>query len=136
MKSKRISKKTSIKSLKVKIKAADSVSELKKLQVLLYFSTYKIVDIQFISAITGLTVAKINNIIDGHADSRNKDSFTSKEKKLIKLLSKGKTNKEIGKAINRSFRSVEKIRDIIIKKAGVKNTAELIMYALKNNLVS
>ena len=130
-----IPKKLSRASLSAKIKSTKSASELKKLQVLLYFSIVRIVDIQFISSLTGMTVAKINNLVDGHEGLRNKGALTPKEKRIIRLLCKGKTNKEIGKVINRSFRSVETMREVIIKKVGAKNTVELIMYALKNNLV-
>ena len=53
----------------------------------------------------------------------------------MKLICEEKTAAEIGKEIFLSPRSVEGIRQRLIEKIGVRNTAGLVMFAVKNGLV-
>lgn len=68
--------------------------------------------------------------------SFNKDvEFTERELEVLKLICEEKTAAEIGKEIFLSPRSVEGIRQKLIEKVGVRNTAGLVMFALKNGIV-
>ena len=68
--------------------------------------------------------------------SFNQDvEFTERELEVLKLICEEKTAAEIGKEIFLSPRSVEGIRQKIIDKIGVRNTAGIVMFALKNGLV-
>lgn len=68
--------------------------------------------------------------------SFNQDiEFTERELEVLKLICEEKTAAEIGKEIFLSPRSVEGIRQKLIEKVGVKNTAGLVMFALKNGIV-
>ena len=60
--------------------------------------------------------------------------FTERELEVLKLICEEKTNIEIGKIIFLSPRSVEGIRQRLIEKIGVRNTAGLVMYAVKAGL--
>ena len=69
--------------------------------------------------------------------SFNQDiDLTERELEVLKLICEEKTAAEIGKEIFLSVRSVEGIRPRLIDKIGVRNTAGLVMFAIKNNLVS
>lgn len=68
--------------------------------------------------------------------SFNQDvEFTERELEVLKLICEEKTAAEIGKDIFLSPRSVEGIRQKLIEKVGVRNTAGLVMFALKNGIV-
>lgn len=61
--------------------------------------------------------------------------LTEREMEVLKLICQEKTAGEIAKEIFLSPRSVEGIRQRLIEKVGVKNTAGLVMFAVKNNMV-
>ena len=61
--------------------------------------------------------------------------LTEREMEVLKLICEEKTAAEIAKEIFLSPRSVEGIRQRLIEKIGVRNTAGLVMFAVKNNMV-
>lgn len=61
--------------------------------------------------------------------------LTERELQVLKLICEEKTAAEIGKEIFLSPRSVEGIRQRLIEKVGVRNTAGLVMFAAKNDIV-
>lgn len=61
--------------------------------------------------------------------------LTEREMEVLKLICEEKTAAEIAKQIFLSPRSVEGIRQRLIEKVGVRNTAGLVMFAVKNNMV-
>lgn len=61
--------------------------------------------------------------------------LTEREQEVLKLICEEKTAAEIGKEIFLSPRSVEGIRQRLIEKIGVRNTAGLVMFAVKSGLV-
>ena len=61
--------------------------------------------------------------------------LTERELEVLKHICEEKTAAEIGKEIFLSPRSVEGIRQRLIEKVGVRNTAGLVMFAVKNNMV-
>jgi DNA-binding NarL/FixJ family response regulator len=58
--------------------------------------------------------------------------FTEREKEIITHICEGITNKEIAEKIFLSVRTVEGLRMKIMEKMNVKNTAGIIIYAIKN----
>ena len=69
--------------------------------------------------------------------SFNQDiDFTERELEVLKLICEEKTAAEIGKEIFLSPRSVEGIRQRLIEKVGVRNTAGLVMFAIKNGIIT
>jgi DNA-binding NarL/FixJ family response regulator len=62
--------------------------------------------------------------------------LTERELEVLKLICEEKTAGEIGKEIFLSPRSVEGIRQRLIEKVGVRNTAGLVMFAIKNGIVT
>jgi DNA-binding CsgD family transcriptional regulator len=68
--------------------------------------------------------------------SFNQDiEFTERELEVLKLICEEKTAAEIGKELFISARTVEGHRTKLIEKVGVRNTAGLVMFALKNGIV-
>jgi Response regulator containing a CheY-like receiver domain and an HTH DNA-binding domain len=61
--------------------------------------------------------------------------LTEREQEVLKLICEEKTAAEIGKEIFLSPRSVEGIRQRLIEKVGVRNTAGLVMFAIKSGIV-
>lgn len=61
--------------------------------------------------------------------------LNDRELEILDLISKGLTNKEIADKVFASRRTVEGHRQALVLKAGVKNTAELILLACKSGLI-
>ncbi|MEN9572038.1 MAG: hypothetical protein RL172_3269 [Bacteroidota bacterium] len=64
----------------------------------------------------------------------NDASFTERELEVLKMICEEKTAQEIAKEIFLSPRSVEGIRQRLIEKVGVRNTAGLVMFAVKSGI--
>ncbi len=60
--------------------------------------------------------------------------LSEREQEVLKLICEEKTASEIAKQIFLSPRSVEGIRQRLIEKVGVRNTAGLVMFAVKNGI--
>lgn len=61
--------------------------------------------------------------------------LTDKEKQVIQLLCMEYTAAEIAQKMEISPRTVESIKDRLMERFGLKNTAGLVFYAVKNNLI-
>jgi len=69
------------------------------------------------------------------APSFNEDvELTEQEHKVLQLICEEKTVAEIGAELSLSPRYVEGIREKLIDKVGVRNTAGLVMFAVKNGM--
>ncbi|MCO7189773.1 MULTISPECIES: response regulator transcription factor [unclassified Pseudoalteromonas] len=66
----------------------------------------------------------------------NKTDFdlTIREKEIIHHISLGQTNKEIGKALFISAKTVDAHRTRVMKKLGFKKTAQLVRFAIEQGL--
>lgn len=60
-----------------------------------------------------------------------KPTLTSREREVLKLIAEGKSNKEIGKALFISVYTVKRHRANIKTKMDLKNSSELLKYAIK-----
>ena len=61
---------------------------------------------------------------------------TAREAETVRLLAEGKVNKEIAAILGITVRTVETHRARIMLKLGMHSLAELIHYAIRNNIVS
>ena len=61
--------------------------------------------------------------------------LTEREKEVLELICKEFTAKEIGEKLFISFRTVEGHRKNLLSKLNVRNTAGLVLFALKNEIV-
>ncbi|MCB9383488.1 MAG: response regulator transcription factor [Bryobacterales bacterium] len=61
--------------------------------------------------------------------------LTTRQTEVLQLVAEGRSAKEIGAILNLSPRTVESHKYAIMDAIGVKTTAELVQYAVKNGLV-
>jgi DNA-binding NarL/FixJ family response regulator len=61
--------------------------------------------------------------------------FTQREEEVLKLLTKGHSNAEIGHTIHLSPRTIEKYVSSLLRKTETNNRAELVRFALDRHLV-
>jgi DNA-binding NarL/FixJ family response regulator len=62
-------------------------------------------------------------------------NLSDRELEIIQLVCDQKTNKEIASLLELSSRTIESHRKAIAAKTSTKNTAGLVLYAIKNNLI-
>jgi DNA-binding NarL/FixJ family response regulator len=63
-------------------------------------------------------------------------SLNEREIEIIKMICKQKTTKEMADALNISVRTMENYRTAILDKTDAKNLAGVVLYALKNKIIS
>lgn len=63
------------------------------------------------------------------------DGLSSREREIIRLLAEGKSNKEVGSALDVSVKTVESIRSKIMRKLDFTAFSELVRYAVRNLIV-
>lgn len=61
--------------------------------------------------------------------------LTHREREVVQLIAEGKINKEIGEALNISVKTVETHRAAAMHKLKLRTTAELVRYAVRNNII-
>jgi DNA-binding NarL/FixJ family response regulator len=69
-------------------------------------------------------------------DRKITEGLTKRESEVLELVAQGIGNKEIGDRLFISVKTVETHKSHILDKLGLKNTSELIRYAIKNNIIS
>jgi DNA-binding NarL/FixJ family response regulator len=74
-----------------------------------------------------------------HLKPKQKDStiiLTDREQEVLELICKGYSNVEIANFLGVSSRTVDGFRARLFEKTGAKNAPNLVMFAIKNGLVS
>jgi DNA-binding NarL/FixJ family response regulator len=85
----------------------------------------------------------VNRILLKRTQNRNKvvptvnvdTAMNEREKEVVKLMCMEYTAQEIAKSMDISPRTVEAIKDRLMERFGVKNTAGLVFFVVKNNLI-
>jgi DNA-binding NarL/FixJ family response regulator len=100
-------------------------------------------DESLIAAILALIQRK--PFFTGHVSEKLLQSFlvktdpvsvlTPREQSVVKLIAEGKTNKEMGRVLSLSTKTIESHRASAMRKLNFATTAELIRYAIRNKLV-
>jgi DNA-binding NarL/FixJ family response regulator len=67
--------------------------------------------------------------------ARKLSSLTARQEQVMKLLATGKTNKEVGKELGISARTVEAHRTQLMERLNVQNISGLVLLALRNHLI-
>jgi DNA-binding NarL/FixJ family response regulator len=62
--------------------------------------------------------------------------LTRREYEIIEQVASGKTNQEVADALFVSVKTVETHKKNILDKLGLKNSLQLVRYAIKNNIIS
>jgi two-component system, NarL family, invasion response regulator UvrY len=64
------------------------------------------------------------------------ESLSNRELQVACMMATGKTVTDIGRELNLSEKTISTYRSRLLAKLGVRNTAEIIAYCLRNNLVT
>ncbi len=86
-----------------------------------------------------ILVMVTRKVFNAKQESRDKniiDSFTKRELEILQLVSEGFSNADIAEKLKISPRTVGGHRNNMLSKSGLKNTAALISFALKNNAIA
>ena len=62
-------------------------------------------------------------------------SLTAREREIIQLLAEGSMNKEVAASLSVSIKTVETHRARLMKKLGLGGTADLVRFAVRNNII-
>jgi DNA-binding NarL/FixJ family response regulator len=71
-----------------------------------------------------------------NTDKKLPNDLTKREYEVLGLVASGKTNKELAEVLFISVKTVETHKTHIMEKLGLKNTTELVKYAIKNKIIS
>jgi DNA-binding NarL/FixJ family response regulator len=75
----------------------------------------------------------------GHPISRSEPPtlpiLTARENEVTQLLAEGKSSKEVASVLNLSTKTVETHRSNIMRKLGMHSIRDLVVYAIKNNII-
>jgi DNA-binding CsgD family transcriptional regulator len=61
--------------------------------------------------------------------------LTPREREIVQLIAEGQLNKEIAAILNLSIKTVETHRAAAMHKLDLKSTADLVRYAVRNNII-
>jgi len=61
--------------------------------------------------------------------------LTARECQVVQLVAEGKSSKEVASMLNVSTKTAETHRNNIMRKLGLHSTSELVLYAVRNNIV-
>lgn len=79
----------------------------------------------------GITKDSIFGIVDS-----NRETLTSREKKILQFLTEGKSAKQIASQLGLSVKTIEATRRQIMEKTEVDNLADLTKYAIREGLTT
>lgn len=69
------------------------------------------------------------------ADEAEREILTPREREIVQLLAEGKSTKEVAVALGLSVKTAETHRSNIMRKLGLHSISELVLYAVRNNIV-
>jgi DNA-binding NarL/FixJ family response regulator len=61
--------------------------------------------------------------------------LTPREREVVQLLAEGKSSKEVASLLNLSTKTAETHRSNIMRKLGFHSVRDLVVYAIKNNII-
>ncbi|HEY2138560.1 MAG TPA: response regulator transcription factor [Chthoniobacterales bacterium] len=71
----------------------------------------------------------------GGAELGPTQRLTTREREVVQLLAEGKANKEVAEKLQISVRTAENHRASILRKLGLDSVADLVRYAIRNQLI-
>ncbi|MBT6836179.1 MAG: response regulator transcription factor, partial [Bacteroidetes bacterium] len=77
----------------------------------------------------------LNEAKNNQTDLPDYESLSKREKEVLKLVIEGLSNTEVAAKLFVSLRTVETHKSNILQKLQLKNTVELVKFALKHNLL-
>ncbi len=89
----------------------------------------------FSPAITQTLLEDYMRVLREQSLSDSFELLTAREKEVLQLLAEGKTNKDVAAILDVSLSTVESHRTNLMQKLNLHNTAEIVLYAVRKNLV-
>lgn len=89
----------------------------------------------FSDEIVRTVATKLNKIREESMARTSLPVFTEREKEVLELLCKGLNNDQISDIIHISPKTIEKHKSNLFQKTDTNNTINLILYAIRNDLV-
>jgi two-component system, NarL family, response regulator NreC len=89
----------------------------------------------FSPAITHTLLEDYMRVLKHEGLSDSFELLTAREKEVLQLLAEGKSNKEVASILQVSLYTVESHRTNLMQKLNLHNTAEIVLYAVRKNLV-
>jgi DNA-binding NarL/FixJ family response regulator len=90
----------------------------------------------FTSRVADLVLGGYLNDAEKNAEHASRvGALTSREREIIQLLAEGKTTKEVAWFLDLSVKTAETHRANIMRKLKLHSIAELVLYAVRNNVV-
>jgi len=79
----------------------------------------------------------LNGFLDRRGETQRpaKDRLTPREREVVQLLAEGKSSKEVAVVLNLSVKTAETHRTNVMRKLDLHSVADLVRYAVRNNLV-
>ena len=77
---------------------------------------------------------KLARLVSEPERDKRHESLSGREKEVIACVVQGMTNKQIADKLFISKRTVDKHRANILEKTGCRNTANLVVWAIKNGI--
>ena len=85
--------------------------------------------------ISGILHKTLLENLEHRKGSSEEKELTDREKEIIRLFAEGYTYKQIAEQLNISARTVEAHKNNILHKLGLRNTIDLVKYAIKNRII-
>jgi DNA-binding NarL/FixJ family response regulator len=63
------------------------------------------------------------------------DQISTRKREILQLLAEGYSNKEVAETLNLSLNTVETHRFNVMRKLGVYNIVDLVLYAIRNHII-
>jgi DNA-binding NarL/FixJ family response regulator len=82
-----------------------------------------------------ILLKKSHNRVKSSPSLNSEQEITEKEKEVLRYICMEFTSQEIGEKMSISPRTVESIKERLMERFGVKNTAGLVFFTVKNNLI-
>ncbi|MFL6351297.1 MAG: response regulator [Bryobacteraceae bacterium] len=89
----------------------------------------------FSPAITQTLLEDYMRVLKEEGLSDSFELLTAREREVLQLLAEGKTNKEVASILDISLYTVESHRTNLMQKLNLHNTADIVLYAVRKNLV-
>jgi DNA-binding NarL/FixJ family response regulator len=89
----------------------------------------------FSPAITQTLLEDYMRVLKQEGLSDSFELLTTREREVLQLLAEGKSNKEVAAILDVSLYTVESHRTNLMQKLNLHNTAEIVLYAVRKNLV-
>jgi DNA-binding NarL/FixJ family response regulator len=84
-----------------------------------------------------ITKEALVSLLNGNKkDLANGEALTGRQREVLQLLAEGKSMKEAGSCLNLTPRTVAFHKYRIMNALGIKSSAELVQYAMKNHIIA